>query len=161
MLRLLMICCIFALVRADSIFLDSASVESKDDKVIIIVFGKEDCYHCSILESSMSANDTIAGYISLNFSPYYIDISDKKRHSIPYLNILGLGSVGVARLYNIDALPTIIFVSGKDEIMRIVGFPGEKRLINLLEFINNNSWKNYDNPKDRVKAFLEQEKDSK
>ncbi len=143
----------------DSIFLNSKSIQL-GDKPVMIVFGKDECYHCSILSASLIGNETIQGYITLNFLPYYINLSDKKKHTIPYLNLSGLSSLDTARLYKLEALPLIVFVStdGK-EIMRVAGFPGEKRIIHLLEFIYNDLWKNYDTPKDRVNGFLEYEKD--
>lgn len=143
----------------DSVFLNS-SIIKLGDKPTMIVFGKNECYHCSILSASLIDNEVIQGYISLNFLPYYINLSDNKKHSIPYLNLSGLSSLDTARLYKLDSLPLIVFVStdGK-EIMRVAGFPGEKRLIHLLEFIYNDVWKNYDTPKERVDGFLEYEND--
>ncbi|WP_233715402.1 thioredoxin fold domain-containing protein [Helicobacter trogontum] len=143
----------------DSIFLDSKSIQL-GDKPTMIVFGKDDCYHCSILSASLIGNDVIQGYVTLNFLPYYINLSDKKRHAIPYLNLSGLSSLDTARLYKLESLPLIVFVDtdGK-EIMRMAGFPGEKRIIHLLEFIYNDVWKNYKTPKDRVAGFLEYEED--
>lgn len=143
----------------DSIFLNSKSIQL-GDKPVMIVFGKDDCYHCSILSASLIGNDVIQGYVTLNFLPYYINLSDKKKHSIPYLNLSGLSSLNTARLYKLESLPLIVFVStdGK-EIMRVAGFPGEKRIIHLLEFIYNDIWKNYNSPKERVAGFLEYEED--
>ena len=143
----------------DSIFLNSKSI-NLGDKPVMIVFGKDDCYHCSILSASLIGNDVIQGYITLNFLPYYINLGDKKKHSIPYLNLSGLSSLDTARLYKLESLPLIVFVStdGK-EIMRVAGFPGEKRIIHLLEFIYNDIWKNYNSPKERVAGFLEYEED--
>lgn len=143
----------------DSIFLNSSNIKL-GDKPVMIVFGKDDCYHCSILSASLTSNETIHGYIALNFLPYYINISDDKKHTIPYLSISGLSSVDTARLYNIEYLPFIVFIDtdGK-EIMRVTGFPGEKRLIHLLEFIYNDVWKNYSTQKARVDGFLEYDKD--
>lgn len=143
----------------DSIFLNSKNI-NLGDKPVMIVFGKDGCYHCSILSASLIGNDIIQGYITLNFLPYYINLSDKKKHTIPYLNLSRLSSLDTARLYKLESLPLIVFVStdGK-EIMRVAGFPGEKRIIHLLEFIYNDIWKNYNTPKDRVLGFLEYEKD--
>lgn len=143
----------------DSVFLDSSTIKLSD-KPAMIVFGKDDCYYCSILSASLISNETIQGYITLNFLPYYINISDKKKHTIPYLNLSGLSSLDTARLYELKSLPLIVFVStdGK-EIMRVAGFPGEKRLIHLLEFVYNDVWKNYKTQKERVNGFLEYEKD--
>lgn len=143
----------------DSVFLNSSTIKL-GDKPIMIVFGKDECYHCSILSASLIGNETIQGYITLNFLPYYINLSDNKKHSIPYLNLSGLSSLDTARLYKLESLPLIVFVSndGK-EIMRVAGFPGEKRLIHLLEFVYNDVWKNYNTPKERVNGFLEYEKD--
>lgn len=143
----------------DVSFLNSSTIKL-GDKPTMIFFGKNECYHCSILSASLMDNEVIQGYISLNFLPYYINLSDNKKHSIPYLNLSGLSSLDTARLYKLDSLPLIIFIStdGK-EIMRVAGFPGEKRLIHLLEFIYNDVWKNYDTPKERVDGFLEYEND--
>ncbi len=143
----------------DSIFLNSKQI-NLGDKPTMIVFGKDDCYHCNILATSLIGNSTIQGYIELNFLPYYININDKKKHSIPYLNLSGLSSMDMARLYNLTALPLIVFVStdGK-EIMRIYGFPGEKRIIHVLEFVYNDIWKNFKTQKERVNGFLEYETD--
>lgn len=141
----------------DSIFLKSSEIKI-EDKPVMIVFGKDDCYHCNILSASLIGNATIQGFITLNFSPYYINISDTKRHKIPYLSLSGISSKDMAKLYKVNALPLIIFIStDSKEIMRVSGFPGEKRLIYLLEFINNDMWKNYATPKERVQAFLEYE----
>ena len=75
------------------------------------------------MSASLIGNDVIQGYITLNFLPYYINLSDKKKHSIPYLNLSGLSSLDTARLYKLESLPLIVFVStdGK-EIMRVAGF---------------------------------------
>lgn len=142
----------------DSIFLDSSKIEIKD-KPVMLIFGKSECYYCDVLSASLVSNDTIQGYINLNFSAYYINLSSKKRHSLVYLDLSRVSAEDVARIYEIKALPTIIFIStNSKEIMRIVGFPGESRIINLLEFVNNDIWKNYNTPKERVDGFLEYEK---
>lgn len=145
-------------IHLDSVFLNSSEIKITD-KPVMLVFGKDDCYYCDILSASLMGNTVIQGYILLNFSPYYINLSDKKRHSVPHLNLSYVSSIDIARLYNIQALPLIIFISTESkEIMRISGFPGEKRMIHLLEFINNDIWKNFETPKERVRGFLEYEK---
>lgn len=145
----------------DSVFLDSRDIEIKD-KPLMLIFGKNECYYCDVLSASLVSNDTIQGYINLNFAAYYINIDDKKKHSVKYLNLSRASSLELAKVYELTALPTIIFISSDNkEIMRIVGFPGESRIINLLEFVNNDVWKNYATPKDRVDGFLEYEMDLK
>ncbi|RDU67698.1 thioredoxin family protein [Helicobacter didelphidarum] len=141
----------------DSVFLDSREI-IVSDKPVMLVFGKNDCYHCSVLNASLIGNATIQGYIMLNFSPYFINIDDKKKHTIPYLSLSRISSIDTARLYKIHALPLIVFIStDSEEIMRISGFPGEARMIHLLEFINNDIWKNFHTPKERIEGFLEYE----
>ncbi len=143
----------------DSIFLNNSEIKI-GDKPTIIVFGKDDCYHCNILATSLIGNSTIQGYIELNFLPYYINISDKKKHSIPYLSLNGLLSADMARLYKVTSVPLMVFVSSDgNEIMRVSGFPGEKRIIHILEFVYNDVWKNFNTQKERVNGFLEYEKE--
>lgn len=142
----------------ESIF-DSSKI-TLDDKPIMLIFGKNDCYYCDILTASLVSNDTIEGYITLNFGAYYINIDDKKKHSISFLNLSRASSLEVAKIYDIKALPMIIFIApDKSEIMRVVGFPGEARIINLLEFVNNDIWKNYPSKNERIQGFLEYEKE--
>lgn len=143
----------------DSIFLDSRDIEIKD-KPVMLIFGKDDCYYCDVLSASLVSNATIQGYINLNFSAYYINIDDKKKHTLPYLNLNRTSSLNLAKIYEVKALPLIVFISNENqkEIMRVVGFIGESRIINLLEFVNNDVWKNFPTPKERVEGFLEYEK---
>ncbi|WP_158657001.1 thioredoxin family protein [Helicobacter aurati] len=142
------------------LFLDNKNI-TIGDKHVLLIFNKNECYYCEILKTSLIENPTIHGYLILNFSTYLININSKTKHNIPYLKLSGVNSLDMAKLYKITALPSMVFIStDSKEIMRIVGFPGERRLIRILEFVNNDLWKQFDTQKDRIEGFLEYEEDS-
>ena len=143
---------------ADSPFLSEKEING-DGKTLLMVFTKDDCYSCRILETSLTENAAIQGFLILNFAPYLINIDDKSRYAAPHLGLVGVTPPDLARLYGLNALPAMVFVDMESrEILRVVGFPGEKRIIRLLEFIHNDLWKQFDTTKERVEAFLNYEK---
>lgn len=142
----------------------SPFIDNKDilieHKPVLLIFSKDDCYYCQILETSLVENASINGYLTLNFSAYLINISSSVKHNIPYLKLSGITSIDMAKLYKVTAMPYMIFISlDSEEIMRVVGFPGERRLMRILEFVNNDLWKRSKTKIERIESFLEYEED--
>lgn len=142
-----------------STFLDNKNIVI-EDKYVLLIFSKDECYYCQILETSIVENASINGYLSINFSPYLINISSDIKHNIPYLKLSGVSSLDIAKLYGVTSLPYIVFIGlDSEEIIRVVGFPGERRLMRVLEFVNNDLWKISNTKSERIESFLKYEED--
>lgn len=143
----------------NSIFLDSKNIFI-ENKYVFLIFIRDDCYYCQILETSIVENPSINGYLSINFSSYLINISSDIKHNIPYLKLSGVSSIDMAKLYGVTALPYIVFIGlDSEEIIRVVGFPGERRLMRVLEFVNNDFWRRSNTQAERIESFLKYEED--
>lgn len=140
------------------IFFDNSTIKL-DSKPILLVFGQDGCHYCALLRAGIINDAAIKNLVVTNFSPYYVNISHDRIHSVPFLKLSGITSVELSKLYNLAATPTIVFIdSAGKTIFRVGGFPGNKRFSNMLKYVISNSWQKGSTESERIKMFLEFEK---
>lgn len=97
------------------------------DKKIFIYFSSKRCGYCRMLEKKAFTDETIVDYINKNFTPIHID-SDKERQ--------------LAMQFSVNGVPDLRFLTPKNEpIARLPGYVPPDTLLNLLQYIQTDSYK--------------------
>lgn len=115
---------------------DNTVIESDGKKVVLLMFGSNQCKYCDKLKAEIKENKNIGSLIKNNFLSYYINTSYKKEHRFFSQT---LQTQNLSELYSIRSTPTLIFLNPQGEmIFEIVGFMGGEKLMIALEYISKN-----------------------
>lgn len=115
---------------------DNAKIQSSEDKVVLLMFGSNNCKYCDKLKSEIVKDSTLQKLVKNDFCSYYINTSYKKTHL--YFSQT-LSTQDLSEGFAIRSTPTLIFLNPKGElIFEIVGFMGGEKLALALEYIAKN-----------------------
>lgn len=101
--------------------------KSNSDRKFFIYFSSKRCGYCRMLEKKSFTNPTIVDYINKHFNPIHVD-SDQES--------------ALAMRFGIQGVPDLRFLTPKNEpIARLPGYVPPDTLLNLLQYIQTDSYK--------------------
>lgn len=109
-------------------------------KIFIYFFSKR-CHYCRLLEKDAFSNDTIASYINDNYTAIIVDTDEERE---------------IVLRNGVNGVPDLRFLTpqGK-QIARLPGYVPPETLLNLLQYIQTDSYKTMD-----INEFVKNKKDS-
>lgn len=117
------------------VFLDTQKISTKDNKPYFLVFSANGCIYCDKLKALIRDDNEIKKILKNDYSPYYINLSYSKSHSVDFLKDIQETSE-LGRLYNIKPTPTLVFVSPHGKTLFVYpGYMPKERFLATLEFL--------------------------
>ncbi|RXJ98439.1 hypothetical protein CRU98_10415 [Arcobacter sp. CECT 8986] len=131
--------------KIDLYFKDSSKI-ILNNKDSIIFFVKDTNTNSVKLKEYITNSKILQNKLTKEVNSYYINMNKNKKHTIFYKNEkLDIDSKTMASLYNIDTVPTLIFLDmNNKEIFSLIGEIGKEQLIATLDFIKEKLYKNKD-----------------
>ncbi|HIV49683.1 thioredoxin family protein [uncultured Helicobacter sp.] len=122
------------------IFLDNQTIAS-NQKTILIVFGANACSACQKLQDSIIDTPSLQKKLQEEVSPYYINISYTKNHTLEFeldSESKVLNTSALANLYGVNATPTLVFLTPSGKMLfAYPGFLMPKRFERTIDFFND------------------------
>lgn len=150
------------------VFLDNNLLAS-NDKPIMIVFGANGCVYCDKLKEVVKNNSDVKLLLQEEFSPYYINGSYTKNHTISQEITAfesqknALSTQELIQKFNVGPTPTLVFLDDKGKFLfSYQGFLPKERFMVLLDFFTQKNSQNFTNktPKE-IAQDLQKTYDSK
>lgn len=131
--------------KIDLYFKDNSRI-ILNNKDSIIFFVKDTNTNSVKLKEYITNSKILQNKLTKEVNSYYINMNKNKKHTIFYKNEkLDIDSKTMASLYNIDTVPTLIFLDmNNKEIFSLIGEIGKEQLIATLDFIKEKLYKNKD-----------------
>lgn len=131
--------------KIDLYFKDSSKI-ILNNKDSIIFFVKDTNTNSIKLKEYITNSKILQNKLTKEVNSYYINMNENRKHTIFYKNEkLDIDSKTMASLYNIDTVPTLIFLDmNNKEIFSLIGEMGKEQLIATLDFIKEKLYKNKD-----------------
>ncbi len=123
------------------IILDNHVIDP-NGRYLMMIFGSNGCIYCDKLKQEIKNNDDIKKFIKEHFSPYYINGSYSKLHTL----VTGehktqMMTHELAQFYGIRPTPTIVFATPEGQtILTYPGYMPKERLDATLHFIAERLW---------------------
>ncbi|MGP1580919.1 MAG: SoxW family protein [Wolinella sp.] len=123
------------------IILDN-NVINPNGRYLMMIFGSNGCIYCDKLKQEIRDNEDIKVFIKEHFSPYYINGSYSKSHTL----VTGEHTTQfltheLAQFYGIRPTPTIVFATPEGQtILTYPGYMPKERLDATLHFIAERLW---------------------
>lgn len=123
------------------IFLDNHTIAS-NQKTILIIFGANACSACQKLQDSIVDTPSLQKKLQEEVSPYYINISYTKEHTLEFETDSDmpkvLKSAALANLYGVNATPTLVFLAPNGKMLfAYPGFLMPRRFERTIDFFND------------------------
>ena len=126
------------------VFFETQKITTKDNKPYFLVFAANGCIYCDKLKELIRDDSRVKTILQNSYSPYYINLSYSKSHSVDFLKDAQETSE-LARLYNIKPTPTLVFVSPHGKTLFVYpGYMPKERFLATLEFIKSQNSDNKD-----------------
>ncbi|AXX92337.1 hypothetical protein CPU12_07030 [Malaciobacter molluscorum LMG 25693] len=131
--------------RINLYFKDNSKIILNDKDSIIFFLNNTNKDSIQLKEFIINSK-IIQQKLTKEVNSYYININENKKHTIFYKDEkLNIDSKTMLSLYNIDTVPTLIFLDmNNKEIFSLIGKLGEQQLIATLNFIKDKLYKNKD-----------------
>lgn len=129
----------------EDVFLDTKNISTQEDKVTLLIFGKNNCVYCDKIKDDIKANDEIKTLLQSHFIPYYINVSYTKIHNLNFVDSKKeLSTNALMESYVKSPMrptPTLIFVNAKGEsIFELPGYMNADSILKILHYMQSRQW---------------------
>lgn len=125
----------------EDVFLDTKHIASFDNKLPLLVFGRNNCIYCEKLKDDIKDDPTLKKMLQDHFSPFYINMSYTKKHRLTLgdqdsiLNTDALADTFFG--YAMRPTPTLIFLNQQGDVLyRLPGYLPNDKLLKILGFMS-------------------------
>lgn len=126
-------------------FLDTKNITTQEDKVTLLIFGKNNCVYCDKIKDDIKANSEIKSLLQSHFIPYYINVSYTKIHNLNFIDSKKeLSTNALMESYVKSPMrptPTLIFLNPKGEsIFELPGYMNADAIVHILHYMQSKQW---------------------
>lgn len=125
----------------EDVFLDTKHIASFDNKLPLLIFGRNNCIYCEKLKDDIKDDPSLKKILQERFSPFYINMSYTKKHKLTLGDTDSiLNTNALADMFFSSTLrptPTLIFLNQQGEVLyRLPGYLPNNELLKVLSFIS-------------------------
>lgn len=130
-------------------FLDTKTIRTQQDKIALLIFGKNNCVYCDKIKDDIKANSELKAFLQAHFLPYYINTSYTKIHALHFTDSTQeLSTNALMDTYVKSAMrptPTLVFLDTQGKsVFELPGYVNPKVLLHILEYIQSKQWQEKD-----------------
>lgn len=131
----------------EDVFLDTKNISTQEDKVTLLIFGKNNCVYCDKIKDDIKANSEIKTLLQSHFIPYYVNVSYTKIHNLSFVDSKKeLSTPALMESYVKSPMrptPTLIFLNPKGEsIFELPGYMNADSILKILQYMQSKQWQN-------------------
>ena len=133
----------------EDVFLDTKNISTQEDKVTLLIFGKNNCVYCDKIKDDIKANSEIKSLLQDHFIPYYVNVSYTKIHNLNFIDSKKeLSSTALMESYVKSPMrptPTLIFLNPKGEVIfELPGYMKPDSILKILQYMQSKQWQDKD-----------------